>query len=151
MPKSMQPKPKPQSYDPHPGVTMMRNWLDTLKTRTGRDVDEWTSLVLKKGPPGTNERRAWLKAEHALGTNTAHWIVDKAEGGNELEDGDPKKYLARAVEYVEAMFAGPKAGLRPLYDRLYELARSLGKEIKLSPCQTIVPVYRSHVIGQIKP
>jgi hypothetical protein len=130
---------------------MMRNWIDTLKTKTGRDVDEWTSLVLRKGPAGTKERVAWLKADHGFGTNSAWWIVNKSEGGAELEDGDPKQYLARAAEYVEAMFAGPRAGLRPLYDRLYELTRSVGKDIKLSPAKTIVSVYRNHVVAQIKP
>jgi hypothetical protein len=130
---------------------MMRNWIDTLKTKTGRDVEEWTALVLKKGPAGTQERVAWLKAEHGLGTNSAWWLVDNAEGGTEIEDGDAKKYLARAEEYVEAMFAGPRAALRPLYDRLYDLTRSVGKDIKLSPAKTIVSVYRNHVVAQIKP
>jgi hypothetical protein len=138
-------------YDVHGGVAMMRNWLDTLEAKTGRDVDGWTKLVLTQGPAGTKERREWLKREHGLGTNSAIWIVDKAEGGTELEDGDPDKYLARAGQYVEAMFAGPKAALRPLYDRLYALARELGDDIRISPAKTIVPIYRHHVIAQIKP
>jgi hypothetical protein len=57
----------------------------------------------------------------------------------------------RASEYVEAMFAGPKAALRPLYDRLYDLARSLGGNIRISPGKTIVAIYRNHVIAQVKP
>jgi hypothetical protein len=138
-------------YDVHGGVAMMRNWLDTLEAKTGRDVDGWTKLVLTKGPAGTKERREWLKREHGLGTNSAIWIVDKAEGGTDLEDGDPAKYLTRAADYVEAMFSGPKAALRPLYDRLYTLARALGDDIRISPAKTIVPIYRTHVIAQIKP
>lgn len=140
-----------QRYDPHPGVAMTRKWIDTLKTKTGCNLDEWVSLVKTKGPPTTKERREWLKREHALGTNSAWWIVDKAEGGMELEDGDPDKYLKRAAEYVEEMYSGAKKMLRPLYDRLYDLSRSLGDEIRLSPGKTIVPVYRNHVIAHIKP
>lgn len=140
-----------QRYDPHPGVVMTRQWIDSLKAKTGRTVDEWVALVQKKGPKTTKDRRDWLKSEHGLGTNSAWWIVDRAEGGSELEDGDPDKYLARAAEYVEAMYSGPKAALRPLYDKLYDLARSLGDDIRLSPGKTIVPVYRNHVIAQIKP
>jgi hypothetical protein len=130
---------------------MMHDWLATLKAKSGRDVNEWSSLVVEKGPPGTKERREWLKVQHGLGTNSAWWIVDHAEGGDDLEEGDPQKYLAKAPVYVEAMFAGPKAGLRPLYDRLYDLTRSVAKDIKLSPGKTIVPIYRNHVIAQIKP
>ncbi len=140
-----------QSYDPHPGVAMMRQWLDTLKEKSGRDVDEWRSLVLKKGPAGTTQRRQWLKDEHGLGTNSASWIVDYAEGRDDLAEGDPKRYVVRASEYVEAMFAGPKAALRPLYDQLYDLVRSLGKDIRISPGKTIVAIYRNHVIAQVKP
>lgn len=69
----------------------------------------------------------------------------------DLVDADPKTYLANAAQYVEDMFSGAKAGLRPIYDRLYDLARSIGPDIKISPGKTIVPVYRNHVIAQIKP
>ncbi|MFY9530502.1 MAG: DUF5655 domain-containing protein [Candidatus Acidiferrales bacterium] len=49
------------------------------------------------------------------------------------------------------MFAGPKAALRPIYDRLLELGLSLAAEVKACPCKTIVPLYRNHVFAQIKP
>jgi hypothetical protein len=144
------PKPK-QRYDPHPGIAMVRNWIDTLKAKTGRDLDEWTAFIKSKGPKDTNSRREWLKMEHKLGTNSAWWLVDHAEGKDDLEESDPKVYVARAADYVDALFSGSKAALRPLYDRLYELARSIGDDIKISPGKTIVPVYRNHVIAQIKP
>ncbi|HEY6136269.1 MAG TPA: DUF5655 domain-containing protein [Thermoanaerobaculia bacterium] len=63
--------------------------------------------------------------------------------------GDVADYLRLAPGYVAAMFAGPKAALLPAYERLYELARTY--EVKISPGQTIVPIYRKHVIAQIKP
>jgi hypothetical protein len=140
-----------QRYDPHPGIAMVRNWIDTLKAKTGRDLDEWTALIKSKGPKDTKSRREWLKTEHKLGTNSAAWLVDHAEGKDDLEEGDPKVYVARAAEYVDALFSGSKAGLRPIYDKLYDLARSIGDDIKISPGKTIVPVYRNHVIAQIKP
>jgi len=140
-----------QRYDPHAGVAMIRNWIDTLKAKTGRDLDEWTALIKAKGPKENKSRRAWLKNEYGLGTNSAWWLADHAEGKGDLEEGDPEVYVARAAEYVDALFSGSKAGLRPIYDRLYDLARSLGDDIKISPGKTIVPIYRNHVIAQIKP
>jgi hypothetical protein len=144
------PKSK-QRYDPHPGVAMVRNWIDTLKQKTGRDLDEWTVFIKAKGPKDEKARREWLKSEHGLGTNSAWWLSDHVEGKGDLEEGDPKVYVARAVEYVDALFSGSKAPLRPLYDRLYELARSIGSDVKISPAKTIVSIYRNHVIAQIKP
>lgn len=43
------------------------------------------------------------------------------------------------------------AALRPLHDTLIEGALRLRDEVKICPCQTIVPLYRNHVIAQIKP
>src|SRR5262249_26362119 len=96
------------------------------------------------------ERREWLKAEHDFGTNGAWWIAERAEGKGG-EDGDPEAYLKAAEGYVEAMFSGGKAGLRPIYDALLQLGFSMGKDVKACPCQTIVPLYRNHVFAQIKP
>ena len=144
------PKSK-QHYDPHPGIAMVRKWIDELKAKTGRDLDEWTELVQSKGPKGNQARRDWLKNEHGFGTNSAWWLADHAGGGGELRESDPDVYRQQASQYVEAMFSGSKAALRPLYDRLYELARSIGKDIGISPGKTIVPIYRNHVIAQIKP
>lgn len=144
------PKPK-QHYDPHPGIAMVANWIDTLKAKTGRDLDEWTVLIQTKGPSDNKARREWLKNEHNVGTNSAWWLADHAGGTGELREADPDVYLKEAVKYVDNMFSGPKAALRPLYDRLYELARSIAGDIGISPGKTIVPIYRNHVIAQIKP
>src|SRR5262249_51574075 len=65
--------------------------------------------------------------------------------------GDPEVYLQEAVGWVEAMFAGPKAALKPLYEELLQAGLKLGKDVKVCPCQTIVPLYRNHVFAQIKP
>ncbi len=138
------------AYDVHPGVKMVQGWIATLKEKTGRTLDEWIALVQKSGPPTNKERREWLKAQYKLGTNSAWWIADRAEGKG-LEDGDPAAYLRSAAGYVEAMYAGPKSALRPLHDRILEMARKLGKDVKVCPCQTIVPLYRNHVFAQIKP
>jgi hypothetical protein len=63
----------------------------------------------------------------------------------------PEEYLANADRYVEDMFSGSKAALRPLYHQLLKLGFSMGKDVKACPCKTIVPLYRRHVFAQIKP
>jgi len=139
-----------QRYDVHPGLSMVRNWIDTLKEKSGRSVEEWIALVKKEGPATTAERKAWLKSTHGLGTNGAMWIVDRAEGRDEGEE-NPETYLRVAAKNVEAMYSGPKEALRPLYDSLYDLARSLGGDVLICPAKTIVSILRRHVFAQIKP
>jgi hypothetical protein len=150
MPRTTKAAPAKSLYSVHPGVAMIQNWIASLKEKTGRTLDEWIRFVKKEGPPTETERRDWLKEKHGLGTNAAWWIAERAEGKG-IEDGDPKTYLKAAVKYVEDMFAGSKAGLRPIYDRLLAIGLGLGKDVKACPCQTIVPLYRQHVFAELKP
>ena len=129
---------------------MTQKWVAELKNKTGRNLDEWLILIKKKGPKDEKARREWLKSEHGLGTNSAGWLAERAEGqSSDLED--PDSYLTAAEGYVDKMFAGPKEDLRPIYDALLKLGLSVGKDVKACPCQTIVPLYRKHVFAQIKP
>jgi hypothetical protein len=137
-------------YGVHPGIITMQRWVETLKEKTGRSLDEWLALIRREGPAEEKERRQWLKAEHGLGTNSAWWLAERAAGKG-TEDGDPDAYLRAAPGLVDALYSGPRAGLRPIHDRLVELAAGLGADVRLCPCQTIVPLYRRHVFAEIKP
>lgn len=150
MPKAAtQPQTK-SIYGVHPGVAMTQKWVSELKQKTGRSLEEWLQLIKKSGPKDEKARRDWLKTEHGLGTNSASWLAERAEGkGSDVDN--PEAYLEAAEGYVENMFSGSKAGLRPIYDQILKLGLKLGKDVKACPCQTIVPLYRKHVFAQIKP
>ena len=137
-------------YSVHPSLKMVQKWIAELNEKTGRSLDEWESYIKKKGPKDEKACREWLKTEHGLGTNSASWLSNRA-AGKATEDGDPDAYLKAAEGYVEKMFSGAKADLRPIYDALLKLGLSVGKDAKASPCQTIVPLYRNYVFAQIKP
>ena len=142
--------PKKSLYSVHPGVLLVQKWVAELPAKTGRSLQQWLDFVEKSGPPAEKERRDWLKNEHGLGTNSASWIAERAAGKGG-EDDDPEAYLKAAERYVETMFAGSKAGLRPIYDALLKLGLALANDVKACPCQTMVPLYRNHVFAQIKP
>lgn len=137
-------------YSVHPGVLMTQKWIAELKQKTGRSLDEWLKHIKKDGPKDEQDRRAWLKEEYGLGSNTAWWLAERSIGKG-AESGDPDLYLESAERDVEKMFSGGKAHLRPLYDKLLKLGLKTGKEAKACPCATIVPLYRKHVFAQIKP
>ncbi len=141
------------AYDVHPGITMMVEWVEGLKAKTGRSVEEWVSHIRKAGPKDEAKRRDWLKAQHELGTNSAWWLAERARDGWDEADSEdtPAGYLRAAGRYVEEQYAGKKAGLRPMYDELLKLGRGMGKDVRVCPCKTIVPLYREHVFAQIKP
>jgi len=147
------PKPAIKSssfYDVHPGVAMTQKWIAELKPKTGRSLEEWIALVKTEGPKENQARRAWLKSKHKLATNSAWWIAERADGKGGAGDS-PEKYLATAAEYVEEQYSGRKSALRPIFEQLLALGRSLGPDVKACPCKTMVPLYRNHVFAQIKP
>lgn len=141
---------KKSIYGVHPGVLMTQKWIAELKQKTGRTLDEWLRLIKKEGPPTEQARRDWLKTKYGLGTNSVWWMAERSVGKGE-ELGDADSYLKAAEKNVEEMFAGKKEHLRPIYNALLKLGLGVGKDVKACPCQTIVPIYRNHVIAQIKP
>jgi uncharacterized protein DUF5655/uncharacterized protein DUF4287 len=130
-------------YSIHPGVATEKKAVAGLKDRTGRTLEEWLALIRKSGPRDQRSRAAWLKETHKLGTNYAKWLAGRAEGSS-LADYDP-------AVLVDAMYTGPKAALRPIHERLLSMALTLGNDVTVTPCATIVPIRRKHVIAQIKP
>ncbi len=145
------PAAPPMKFDVHPGVQDMQNWIAGLKAKTGRTLDEWISLVRAEGPADEAAQRDWLKTRHGLGTNASWWIAERARENPGILDDDPESYLRAALVYVEGQYAGKKARLRPIFEALVSRGRKLGRDVKVCPCKTIVPLYREHVFAQIKP
>lgn len=136
-------------YSIHPSIAYANAIVQGMPAKTGKSIQEWMKIVKKDGPGESKEIVAFLKEKYKLGGTTASMIADAALG--RADDVDPDVYMKAAPGYVEAMYAGGKAGLRPIHDALIELARSLAPDVKICPCQTIVPFYRNHVFAQIKP
>ena len=151
-PRQASPENGASQYDVHPGVAMVQRWISELAVKTGRSFEQWQRHIRAAGPPTEKECRVWLKDAYQLGTNTAWWLAEKAFGNPMgLAEDTAEGYLLLAPVYVEQMYAGSKAALRPIHDELVRLARQLGGDVRICPCKTIVPLYRRHVFAQIKP
>ena len=138
-------------YDLHPSVAYVQAILANLEARTGRSLEAWVDLARKASPAETKARRAWLM-EQGLGTNQASLVAQRAGADPGHAFGEtPEGYLAAAPGYVDAQYGGRKAALRPLFERIVSLARGLGADVKVCPCETIVPLFRHHVFAEVKP
>jgi hypothetical protein len=140
----------PLAFDVHPSVAMIQKWVVELPLKTGRTIDEWAEAVRKKMFATTKEKREWLKNECGHGTNTAWWIAEYSEG-TATWDADPESYLRAAVTYFDEMFLKGKEWQRPIAETIIEFVRTLGEDVKVCPCKTIVPFYRKRVFAEIKP
>lgn len=137
-------------YALHPSIAYLQAILENLDEKTGRSLDAWIRVCRKDGPKDESKLRDWLKREHRLGANQAYLVAQRALGVISKET-DPEEYLRSAPEYVAKMYSGKREALKPLHDELLKRARKLGEEVKVCPCQTIVPLYRNHVFAEVKP
>jgi hypothetical protein len=150
MPRKSQQRESESVYSVHPSVKMIQSWIASLPDKTGRSLEEWVKLVKRSGPRTEEERAEWMKKEHNLGSNMAWWIAGYVDGKG-VEDGNPESYLKSAPLLVDAMFSGPKESLRPIFEKLLKVGKKLGKDVRVCPCKTIVPMFRRHVFAEIKP
>lgn len=114
-------------------ASMIRN----LEEKTGKTLDQWVAVVRKLGDKKHGEVVAHLKEAHGLGHGYANLVAHAAKGGLEKPD------TAGAADLVSAQFAGPKAALRPIYDRLAAELGKFGADVELAPKKAYVSVRRA--------
>lgn len=99
--------------------TQLRN----IEASTGKTVAEFTALVTKAGLEKHGKIVAHLKAEYGLTHGNANLIAHKVR---EVMEGGP----APVDDLLGAQYVGAKAALRPIYDRLAELAAGQGNDVE---------------------
>src|SRR5438552_12464948 len=114
----------------------MASLFRNLEEKTGKSIDDWVVIARGSGAVKHGQIVAFLKQEHALTHGYAHQIALRAAASGEstkLKPGDD----------IDAQYAGPKAGLRPIYDALAASIRAFGPDVELSPKKTYVSLRRS--------
>jgi len=105
-----------------------------LEKKTGRSMPEWIAEVEGSGLTRHSEIVAWLKSAHSLTHGFANGIAGAFvnRGASELPD-----------DLVDAQYAGAKAPLRPIYERVVAAAAELGDDVEVVPKKTGVSLRRS--------
>ena len=104
-----------------------------LERATGRPYAEWRAIVTGLGTDKHGEIVARLKSEHGLTHGFANLLALLHGGWGTAAEAD----------LVDGLFSGPKAGLRPIYDRLLEVVGTFGGDIEVAPKKTMVMLRRS--------
>jgi hypothetical protein len=116
--------------------------IRNLPKNTGKTLEEWVALLKKQGPKDPKEARTWLEEKHGLGHGQAGMISAELKGGPSF---------AKSPEVlVDAQYAGLKAELRPIYEKLVEAARKLGEDVRVEPCTGYVPLIRKNQFAIIR-
>lgn len=136
-------------YSVHPAVRYAQAVAEKMAARTGRSLEEWAALVRTEGPKSDSGRRTWLAEEHDLRGTTLLMIIDYAAGRRQTID--PDAYLEAAPGFIDSLYSGEKGPLRPIHDRIVKMAKGLGYDVHVCPRTMLVPIYRKHLIAEIRP
>lgn len=105
---------------------------------------DYTSTAPSAKPP-VQPKSGGARRAAPVGIASAKSVANKPVPSQvtKTSDADPSSY-------VDNQYSGPKAHLRPLYEKLINVIMKLGKDVRVVPGKTIVPIYRKSVIAQVK-
>lgn len=103
--------------------------LKNIETRTGKSLADLKALVAGCGHDKVAGQRSWLMQTLGLGYGDANTVVMLAK---QAAAASPA-----AADPLDAIYAGAKAGLRPLHDALMSKIRTLGP-FEVAPKQKYV-------------
>lgn len=113
----------------------LQSAIDNLPKKTGKSLAEWFKVIAAAGADQHGPIMKVLKDEHGLTHGYANTISilyrQQAAGGPPSEDN-----------LVAEQYAGPKAGLRPLYEAIVAAAKGFGSDVEIAPKKTYVSLRR---------
>jgi hypothetical protein len=123
----------------------LQTQLDNIQKRTGQSLEELYALIRGSGLAKHGEIRDLLKRDLGMGHGDANTVVHtyfQAEQGGAAP--------ASSADVLDGLYAGPKAPLRPIHDRVMEQIRTFGA-FEEAPKKTYVSLRRKKQFATIGP
>ena len=114
-----------------------------LVRQTGRGLDEWVALARDSGIGRHRALVDHLKSAEGLTHGFANSVALRTFGTDAGSIGEDA--------LMAQMFAGPRAALRPIHDRLVGIVRGFGGDVELAPKKGYVSVRRSKQFAILQP
>jgi predicted transport protein len=120
----------------------MESMIRNLQEKTGKPIEQWVGIARKAGSAKHGDIVKHLKSEgltHGYANLVAHHTLQSAS------------VHADAGDLVESQYSGPKAALRPIYDKLMKRVSAFGNDIEVSPKKAYVSLRRKKQFAIIQP
>jgi len=120
--------------------------IRNIEATYGKPIDEWLAIIAASGLTKHTEIIAMLKRGYGMTHGAAHrvaLVARQAMAGPAVpgQDGDPAGVL----------YAGRKAGLRPLHDALMTAIAAFGDDIEQVPKKGYLSLRRRKQFAMIQP
>lgn len=119
------------------GARMRKN----LEERTGKTFAAWINVARKLGTDRHSDIVAYLKCEGPMGHGYANMIAHEARKPGAIAEEDP----------VDALFAGSKVSIRPIYEAIIRTVRTFGPDVVFMPKKTFVALRRARQFALVQP
>lgn len=121
----------------------IKNQIKNLEEQTGKTFDQWIKIAQGSGFAKHGEIVKFLKAEYSIGHGYANLVTHKALASDAGSRDD--------TDLVAAQYAGAKAALKPIYEKLAEEIGKFGADIEFSPKKAYVSVRRKKQFACLQP
>lgn len=118
--------------------------LANIEKRTGKRLAELTQIVKSSGLEKHGELVAMLKRDLGMGHGDANTLVHHVRDAAAAAGG------ATTGDSLDAIYAGPKAALRPIHDALLEEIGKFG-DFEIAPKKAYVSLRRKKQFATIGP
>jgi hypothetical protein len=121
----------------------LQSQIRNIETTYGKPLDYWFAVIDASGLTKHNEAVAMLKGDHGLAHGAAHRVSLLARQRDHAG-------VAAPPDPADALYAGAKAGLRPLHDALLGEIRALGS-FNIAPKKGYLSLRRRKQFAMVQP
>jgi len=121
----------------------LQSQIRNIETTYGKPLDHWFAVIDASGLTKHNEVVAMLKGDHGLAHGAAHRVSLLARQRDHAG-------VAAPPDPADALYAGAKAGLRPLHDALLGEIRALGT-FDIAPKKGYLSLRRRKQFAMVQP
>ena len=122
--------------------------IKNIQLKTGKSLTELQQLVLSSGLTKHGEIRDMLKRELGLGHGDANALTHAVLQSDGTRAAEAKG--ATTTDVIAEIYAGPKAGLRPIHDKLMAAIAAFGA-FEMLPKKGYVSLRRKKQFAMIGP
>ncbi len=122
--------------------------LANIEKKTGKTLEELTSIIQSSGITKHSEIRKMLMESYGLGYGDATQLTHYVNKTN-VESAAKEKGLT-TDQVLDEIYAGPKAILRPIHDKLMSVIDQLG-EYEIAPKKGYVSLRRKRQFAMLGP